>query len=218
MQNTSHSSQALKTFENLYPAILECFLIILLGYVAGRTRLVAPSQARGLGNYVTYFALPALIFKSMVEVEFAKVNWLFWSAILVSKAIVFVIVYVFSLVLGRDFNIGRAGIFAVFATQSNDFALGYPIGKNCLRLLYFIVQINWARYKCCFSAVHIVVAVWNCVWVGVLHAAVAHVTLYALPSSFALVIMRALHDTVSTMYQIMHNCIAIISSNVMHRL
>ena len=129
MQNSSHSSGALKTFENLYPAILECFLIILLGYVAGRTRLVAPSQARGLGNYVTYFALPALIFKSMVEVEFAEVNWLFWSAILVSKAIVFVIVYVFSLVLGRDFNIGRAGIFAVFATQSNDFALGYPISK-----------------------------------------------------------------------------------------
>ncbi|XP_072042067.1 LOW QUALITY PROTEIN: lysosomal cholesterol signaling protein-like [Amphiura filiformis] len=117
----------LKTFDNLYPAILQCFLIILLGYVAGRTRLIAPSQSRGLGSYVTYFALPALIFKSLAELDFGKVNWLFWSAIMVSKAIVFVVVYVFSLVLGKDLNIGRAGIFAIFATQSNDFALGYPI-------------------------------------------------------------------------------------------
>ena len=58
-----------------------------------------------------------------------QVNWLFWSAILISKTILFVIVYLASLVIGRRMDLGRAGIFAIFATQSNDFALGYPISK-----------------------------------------------------------------------------------------
>ena len=58
-----------------------------------------------------------------------QVNWLFWCGILISKTIVFVLVYVGTLVIGRRMDIGRAGIFAIFVTQSNDFALGYPISK-----------------------------------------------------------------------------------------
>ncbi|XP_033639477.1 integral membrane protein GPR155-like isoform X1 [Asterias rubens] len=126
MHNNTGSPTA-ETFNELYPAILECFGIILLGYIAGRTHIVSPANSKGLGNYVTYFALPALVYKAMVELDFQKVNWLFWSAILISKTILFVIVYLASLVIGRRMDLGRAGIFAIFATQSNDFALGYPI-------------------------------------------------------------------------------------------
>ena len=63
-------------FQNLVPAIVECFTIILFGYVAGRARIVQPSQAKGLGHYVTYFALPAMVFKSLVELEFSQVRFL----------------------------------------------------------------------------------------------------------------------------------------------
>ncbi|XP_038044768.1 integral membrane protein GPR155-like isoform X2 [Patiria miniata] len=128
---TQPSSNA---FNDLYPAILECFGIILLGYVAGRTKIVSPSNSKGLGNYVTYFALPALVFKAMVEMDFSTVNWLFWSSILISKTLVFAVVYFAALFISRKIDVGRAGIFAIFATQSNDFALGYPIINSMYKL------------------------------------------------------------------------------------
>lgn len=44
---------------------------------------------------------------------------------------VFVLVCVLTLmVAGPDNRYSKAGLYAIFATQSNDFALGYPIGKN----------------------------------------------------------------------------------------
>lgn len=61
-------------FQNLIPALVQCFTIILFGYIAGRTRIVCPSQAKGLGHYVSYFALPAMLFKSMVELDFSEVR------------------------------------------------------------------------------------------------------------------------------------------------
>ncbi|XP_033120648.1 integral membrane protein GPR155-like isoform X2 [Anneissia japonica] len=115
------------TFQNLYPAIFQSFSIILFGYVSGRVKLLNATQSKGLGNYITYFALPALLLKSMVELNFGKVNWLFWTAILISKVIVFLIVFIFTLILGRKCDIGSAGIHSIACTQSNDFALGYPI-------------------------------------------------------------------------------------------
>ncbi len=141
MHNNNTQPSTAETFTELYPAILECFGVILLGYIAGRTQIVSPANSKGLGNYVTYFALPALVYKAMVELDFQKVNWLFWCAILVSKAILFVIVYLASLVIGRRMDLGRAGIFAIFATQSNDFALGYPISKWTLSTTILIKPV-----------------------------------------------------------------------------
>ena len=73
MHNNTGSPTA-ETFNELYPAILECFGIILLGYIAGRTHIVSLANSKGLGNYVTYFALPALVYKAMVELDFQKVR------------------------------------------------------------------------------------------------------------------------------------------------
>lgn len=44
---------------------------------------------------------------------------------------VFVLVCVLTLIVASpDNRYSKAGLYAIFATQSNDFALGYPIGKN----------------------------------------------------------------------------------------
>ncbi|CAH1790297.1 unnamed protein product [Owenia fusiformis] len=110
---------------NLYPAIVQCFTIILLGYIAGRASIISKNQSKGLGSYVSTFALPALLFKSMMEINFDKVNWMFLASIFISKAIVFAIVVIISLLVVRDF--GKTGIYAIFTTQSNDFAIGYLI-------------------------------------------------------------------------------------------
>ncbi|XP_051566748.1 integral membrane protein GPR155-like isoform X1 [Myxocyprinus asiaticus] len=116
------------SIDKLFPALLECFGIILCGYVAGRANIIPATQANGLGNFVSKFALPALLFKNMVLLDFGNVIWPFFFSILVAKVTVFFFVCVLTLlVANRESCFSKAGLFSIFATQSNDFALGFPI-------------------------------------------------------------------------------------------
>lgn len=128
--DSSALSSSAMSIDRLFPALLECFGIILCGYVAGRANIITSTQAKGLGNFVSKFALPALLFKNMVLLDFGNVIWPFLWSILIAKVSVFVIVCVLTLVVASpESRYSKAGIFSIFATQSNDFALGYPIGK-----------------------------------------------------------------------------------------
>uniref|UniRef100_H2ZSB3 G protein-coupled receptor 155 n=1 Tax=Latimeria chalumnae TaxID=7897 RepID=H2ZSB3_LATCH len=116
------------SIDRLFPALLECFGIILCGYVAGRANIITPTQAKGLGNFVSTFALPALLFKNMVLLNFAGVSWSFLLSVLIAKVVVFVIVCALTLLVASpDSRFSKAGLFPIFTTQSNDFALGFPI-------------------------------------------------------------------------------------------
>lgn len=121
------------SIDKLFPALLQCFGIILCGYIAGRANIITSTQAKGLGNFVSMFALPALLFKNMVLLNFDHVIWSFLWGILLAKLCVFAIVCTLTLVVSCPYSrYSKAGLFSVFATQSNDFALGYPIGRsNC---------------------------------------------------------------------------------------
>lgn len=138
--NISHSplsASPTMSIDKLFPALLECFGIILFGYVAGRTDIISPVQAKGIGNFVSRFALPALLFKNMVLLDFGDVIWSFLWSVLVAKVTVFVIVCSLTLmVAGPENRYSKAGLYSIFATQSNDFALGYPIGE------FFLWQAN----------------------------------------------------------------------------
>ncbi|KAK3853959.1 hypothetical protein Pcinc_018287 [Petrolisthes cinctipes] len=129
-------------FSNLYPAVIECFAIILCGYVAGRCNLISQTESMGLNTFVGTFSLPALIFMSMAKLNFSSVNWLFLASICVSKAVVFLLVAVVTLLVYRPVDLGRAGLYAIFCTQSNDFALGYPI----IAALYGKTHPEFASY------------------------------------------------------------------------
>jgi hypothetical protein len=119
------------SIDKLFPALLECFGIILCGYIAGRANIITSTQAKGLGNFVSKFALPALLFKNMVLLDFGNVIWPFLWSILIAKVSVFFIVCVITLLVASpDTRFSKAGLFSIFATQSNDFALGYPIGES----------------------------------------------------------------------------------------
>lgn len=98
-------------------------------YIAGTFSLVSQTESKGIGTFVGTFALPSLIFLSLARLDFSTVNWMFLVSILIAKAIIFFCVIIISLVISKPTHLGRAGIFAVFCTQSNDFALGYPISK-----------------------------------------------------------------------------------------
>ncbi|XP_057703503.1 integral membrane protein GPR155-like [Corythoichthys intestinalis] len=125
------------SIDKLFPALLECFGIILCGYMAGRADVITENQAKGLGNFVSKFALPALLFKNMVLLEFGDVIWSFLWSVLIAKVAVFVLVCVLTLMVASPENrYGKAGLYAIFATQSNDFALGYPIVDALYRSTY----------------------------------------------------------------------------------
>ncbi|XP_050968225.1 integral membrane protein GPR155 [Labeo rohita] len=116
------------SIDKLFPALLECFGIILCGYVAGRSDIIGVGQVKGLGNFVSCFALPALLFKNMVQLRFEHVVWSFLWSVLIAKVFVFVLVCMLTLLMANpESKYSKAGLFAIFATQSNDFALGYPI-------------------------------------------------------------------------------------------
>uniref|UniRef100_G3QQB9 G protein-coupled receptor 155 n=1 Tax=Gorilla gorilla gorilla TaxID=9595 RepID=G3QQB9_GORGO len=121
----------------LFPALLECFGIVLCGYIAGRANVITSTQAKGLGNFVSRFALPALLFKNMVVLNFSNVDWSFLYSILIAKASVFFTVCVLTLLVASpDSRFSKAGLFPIFATQSNDFALGYPIVEALYQTTY----------------------------------------------------------------------------------
>lgn len=103
-------------------------------YFAGRMNLISETEAKGINTFVGTFSLPSLIFMSLAQLDLTSVNWLFLLSVLLSKSIVFFSVIIVTLLVGRPVNYGRAGIFAIFCTQSNDFAVGYPIGKRALVL------------------------------------------------------------------------------------
>ncbi|XP_033965430.1 lysosomal cholesterol signaling protein [Pseudochaenichthys georgianus] len=125
------------SIDKLLPALLQCFGIILCGYIAGRANIITSTQAKGLGNFVSKFALPALLFKNMVLLDFGNVIWPFLWSILIAKVSVFFLVCVLTLIVASpESRYSKAGLFSIFATQSNDFALGYPIVEALYKSTY----------------------------------------------------------------------------------
>uniref|UniRef100_A0AAG5D405 DEP domain-containing protein n=1 Tax=Anopheles atroparvus TaxID=41427 RepID=A0AAG5D405_ANOAO len=130
------------SMDNLYPALIQCFAIIICGYLAGRLNIISNFEAKGLNTFVGTFALPSVIFLSLAELDWSTVNWNFLLSILIAKTIVFFSVAVISLLVARPVNYGRAGLLAIFCTQSNDFAIGYPI----VSALYSKIHPEYASY------------------------------------------------------------------------
>ncbi|CAG0900410.1 unnamed protein product [Cyprideis torosa] len=127
MSNDSFAGDTEVAFDNLYPAVIECFIIIISGYFAGKFSIIKDAEANGINAFVGYFALPALIFKSMAQLDFSAVDWYFLLALTLAKGLIFFAVVVVTGLVAKTQNIGKAGLFGIFCTQSNDFALGYPI-------------------------------------------------------------------------------------------
>lgn len=107
--------------------ICNCCHFFYHRYVAGKLKIITNADAKGLNTYVGTFALPAIIFTSLIDLKWDTVNWLFLLAILISKCLVFFAVAIVSLLLSNPLDYGRAAILAIFTTQSNDFAIGAPI-------------------------------------------------------------------------------------------
>merc|ERR1719285_1541853 len=115
------------SLDNLYPALVQCFGIIFLGFIAGKFNFISDIEARGLSTFVGTFSLPALIFISLCQLDFTSVNWVFLGAITLAKSTVFFLVLLVGLFVHRPADPSRSALYAIFCTQSNDFALGFPV-------------------------------------------------------------------------------------------
>ena len=114
---------------NLYATMIGSFGIILIGYFFGRCKIITVTQGKGISLYMVNIALPALIFKALVITDFKLINWMLWGGIFVAKTFLFTIVVLLSFIFQKEDKFGKAGLYGIFVTQSNDFAFGIPIGK-----------------------------------------------------------------------------------------
>ncbi|XP_015122413.1 integral membrane protein GPR155-like [Diachasma alloeum] len=128
--------------DNLYLALIQCFAIIVCGYNAGRLEIITRAEANGLITFVGIFALPSLIFSSLTRLDFSVVNCNFLLAVMIAKGCVFFVVLLVSLRITKPTNPGRAAVFAIFTTQSNDFAIGYPM----IGALYSQIHPEYSAY------------------------------------------------------------------------
>ncbi|XP_074602751.1 lysosomal cholesterol signaling protein-like [Brevipalpus obovatus] len=107
--------------------LLQCFALIVIGYAAGRFDVINAKESDGLANFVSYFSLPALIFLSLARCDFSQIDWYFVASVFIAKTFIFIGVIVVTLIITKTRSIGKAGLYGLFVTQSNDFAIGYPL-------------------------------------------------------------------------------------------
>ena len=118
--------------DNLGPVLIKTFAIVLIGFVMGHTNFVPPSNCDVLGGFLGKVALPALLFLGMSSLDWAVVKWSFLGGVILGKTVLFLLVLVVSWrVFGKDKKaLARGALYGLFATQSNDFALGLPVIKG----------------------------------------------------------------------------------------
>lgn len=121
--------QELPCFNDLIAVLIECFSLIAIGYLSGRFKLISP-EAKDLGAYLTTFALPMIIFLNVAQMEIKTINLSLLVCMLISKLIIFALVSLITLAITYPTNFSYAGALSILTTQSNDFALGYPLFKS----------------------------------------------------------------------------------------
>ena len=103
--------------EELLPTLLQIFLTVGLGWVAGALGLFGAKESKGIGVFVGKFSLPALIFTSLATLDLSAIKWSFLLAMLIAKSSIFSLVMLLEVALNRDTS--RASIFAICCTQVN---------------------------------------------------------------------------------------------------
>ncbi|CAF3775579.1 unnamed protein product [Rotaria sordida] len=137
----------------LYPALIQCFFIISAGYIAGQLNLLTNAHAIGLSRYISNFALPAIIFKNLVNVQFQSVSWQFLTSVFIGKTIIFFLTMILTFIVERPRNFASMGQYAIMATQSNDFPLIYPIIES----IYKETHPDFGRYVYLIAPIQLVI-------------------------------------------------------------
>ncbi len=116
----------------VFSITIPIFLLIAVGHLAFRFRMMEPAHTRALGAFVLNFALPALIVRSLsdrrpAEIVNARYLVAYGGASLAVFAIVFLIAR-----FARGSEQTRSAIQALGASVSNSGFIGYPVAALVL--------------------------------------------------------------------------------------
>lgn len=103
------------------------FFLIILGFIAVKTRLMPSDALPGLGRFVLYFTLPALIFSTLVHMDFADV---IEPKFLLAYGVGSLLSFVLGLLIARTLlknNLTGSGIKALGMSMSNSAFFGLPV-------------------------------------------------------------------------------------------
>ncbi|UTW10131.1 AEC family transporter [Marinobacterium rhizophilum] len=103
------------------------FLLIALGFIAVRTRLMPGDAIPGLGRLVMYIAMPALIFSTLTRMEFGEViDSTYLLVYGLGSALALAAGIGLSMLLFRD-SIAAGGVKGIGMAMSNSAFIGYPV-------------------------------------------------------------------------------------------
>ncbi len=107
--------------------VLPVFAVILLGYGFGRGKFLSPEGARGLGAFVYYAAIPALLFRGMASATAGLAGSLGLIGAYFAGALA---VFAASMAAGRmlfGLRLAEQGLMALSTGFSNSVQLGIPL-------------------------------------------------------------------------------------------
>ena len=108
------------------------FLIIGVGYIAMLLGIVNREQMQGVGNFVMYFALPALVIRALTQNPLEEVfNWQYLLAYGLGSVIIFSLALWLALFIQKK-SLHTAAIFALGMSASNSAFTGYPVAAMVL--------------------------------------------------------------------------------------
>lgn len=138
---------------NFLWTLVRCFVIVALGFLAGRFRLIQGREVKGLDLFTSHFCLSALIFFNLCHINLHGVAWEAIFGILLGKILLFALVMTVMLAVGRPGNLANVGLYCIFVTQVNDFGLAYPL----LDSLYRTRRPEYASYMYLVSPLSLVI-------------------------------------------------------------
>ncbi|AOE85436.1 AEC family transporter [Pseudomonas sp. TCU-HL1] len=103
------------------------FILIGIGYLSARGRLVSPEQVLGLGKFVITFALPALVIRALLEKPLDEVfDATYLLAYGIGSQAVFWGGFLFSRLVRKD-SLSGSALSGLGMSVSNSGFIGYPI-------------------------------------------------------------------------------------------
>jgi malonate transporter and related proteins len=122
-------------------SLLPVVLLILVGFVAGRAKLVRPEAVRDLSNLVFLVLTQALLFRTMSSVHLEKLDMRpVFQYFLVAGSLFFIMLMVY----GRD---SRASVLSLASIFSNTLMIGVPLvglayGESGQVLLFTLISLH----------------------------------------------------------------------------
>jgi predicted permease len=122
-------------------SLLPVVFLILVGFVAGRAKLVRPEAVRDLSNLVFLVLTQALLFRTMSSVHLEKLDMRpVFQYFVVAGGLFFVMLMVY----GRD---SRASVLALASIFSNTLMIGVPLiglayGESGQVLLFTLISLH----------------------------------------------------------------------------